>query len=483
MSRGRLVVHAHFYQPFRVDPFTGRIPDDPSAAPFRNWNERITAECYRPIAELGVPAHISWNLGATLTDYLSREAPAVLRRFAELDRAGGGTGMAQSFHHSILPLASLADRRTEVIWGLRDFEWRFGRRATSMWLPETAVDLATLRVAADAGVTGVVLAPWQADSSYLDARQPYRVDVGGGRQVTAMFYDGELSGAVSFEPAATADADRFARERVAPRLAAPLPNGGDATAVIATDGELYGHHQSFRDLFLQRLVAPGVDAGRSFDVVGFQAAIAEVAGRPHPEMRIRDRTSWSCHHGVLRWTAECPDVPDGRWKGPLRAALERLAGAIDSVTEGVGRELGIPDVWAARDRYVDVIIGAQDGDAFAAACLGRRSSADARARLRTLMEAQRWRLGMFASCGWFWEDPVRIETHQVLRAAARAVRLVDGLAGTTLEPRLLADLGTFRSPSTGMDGASIYATALRAVGQPLPAAPGRRARRQASKAR
>ena len=476
MSRGRLVVHAHFYQPFRVDPFTGRIPDDPSAAPFRNWNERITAECYRPIAELGIPARISWNLGATLTDYLAREAPAVLRRFADLDRAGGGTGMAQSFHHSILPLASLADRRTEIVWGLRDFEWRFGRPATAMWLPETAADLVTLRVAAEAGVTGVILAPWQADTSNVDTRQPYRVDVGGGRHVTAMFYDGELSGAVSFEPAATADADRFARERVAPRLAGTLPNGADPTLVIATDGELYGHHQSFRDLFLQRLVAPEAAADRSFDVVGFQAAIADVDGTPHPEMRIRDRTSWSCHHGVLRWTAECPDVPDGRWKGPLRAALERLAGAIDSVTEGVARDLGRVDPWQARDRYVDVIIGAQSGDEWAAACLGRRSGQEARARLLALMEAQRWRLGMFASCGWFWEDPVRIETHQVLRAAARAVRLVDGLAGSSLEARLLADLGTLRSPSTGADGASIYRAALRAVGQPLPAEPGRGAR-------
>src|SRR5690348_5975209 len=407
MSRGRLVVHAHFYQPFRVDPFTGRIPDDPSAAPFRNWNERITAECYRPIAELGIPAHISWNLGATLTDYLAREAPAVLRRFADLDRAGGGTGMAQSFHHSILPLAALADRRTEILWGLRDFEWRFGRPATAMWLPETAVDLATLRVAAEAGVSGVILAPWQADSSHVDTRQAYRVDVGGGHELIAMFYDGELSASVSFEPHATADADGFARERVAPRLAGALPHGGDATLLIATDGELYGHHQPFRDLFLQRLVDPGADAHRAFDVIGFQEAIATNDGAPHPEMRIRDRTSWSCHHGVLRWTAECPDVPDGRWKGPLRASLERLAGAIDVVTDGIARDLGGIDPWQARDRYVDVVIGARDGDEFAAACLGPRSSREARATLLALMEAQRWRLGMFASCGWFWEDPVR----------------------------------------------------------------------------
>src|SRR6188472_2742382 len=291
MSRGRLVVHAHFYQPFRVDPFSGRIPDDRSAAPFRNWNERITAECYRPIAELGIPARVSWNLGATLTAYLAREAPTVLAAFAEQDRLGGGTGIAQSFHHSILPLASLADRRTEIAWGLRDFAYRFGREATAMWLPETAVDLATLRVAAEAGVTAVILAPWQADTAHVDPRQPYRVDVGGGRHLTAMFYDGELSAAVSFEPASTADADRFARERVAPRLDGELGNGGDPTLVIATDGELYGHHQSFRDLFLQRLVAPEAGAGRSFDVVGFHAATAEAEGRPHPEIRIRDRTS------------------------------------------------------------------------------------------------------------------------------------------------------------------------------------------------
>jgi hypothetical protein len=470
MTRGRLVVHAHFYQPFRVDPFSGTIPPDPTAAPFHDWNERITAECYRPIAELGIPEHISWNLGATLTAYLAREAPDVLAAFAAHDRAGR-TGIAQAFHHAILPLASVADRRTEVRWGLRDFAFRFGRPATAMWLPETAVDLATLRVLAEEGVEAVILAPWQADVPHVDPRRPYRIDVGAGRHVTAVFYDGDLSGAVSFDPSATADADRFARERIAPRLAAPLPGGAAPTLVIATDGELYGHHQPFRDLFLQRLADPAAAPGRSFDVVGLHEAIAEDPHRPHLEMRVRDRTSWSCHHGVLRWAAECPDVPDGRWKGPLRAALERLAGAIDSLTAGLARELpGLDDPWAARDRYVDVVIGAQEGDAFAAACLGGRSSAADRRRLLELMEAQRWRLGMFASCGWFWEDPVRQETRQVLRAAARAVRLVDGLAGSDLEDGLVADLATLRSPSTGLDGATIYRQALSEVGQPPPGA-------------
>ncbi len=470
MSRPRLVVHAHFYQPFRVDPFSGHVPPDPSAAPFRDWNERITAECYRPNAERGTLAYASWNLGPTLTEYLASTAPEVLGLLATSDQEGHQPAIAQPFHHSILPLASVHDRRTEIRWGLRDFEVRFGRPARAMWLPETAVDLATLGLLAEAGVEATILAPWQADAAGLDTRIPYRVDVGGGRHLTVVFYDGELSGAVSFEPAVTRDADRFARERVAPRFAGAPQGPVQPVVVVATDGELYGHHQPFRDLFLHRLVAPSeATPDRGYDVVTLADAIALPDGHVHPEVRIRDRTSWSCHHGVLRWSGECPDAADGRWKAPLRGALERLAGGIDVVTDALFRELpGRPDPWAARDRYVDVVIGAQEGEAFASACLGGRASEDHRSRLLDALEAQRWRLAMFASCGWYWEDPARTETRQVLRAAARAARLMDGLAGTDLESRLVADLATFTSPALGVDGATIYRRALAEVGQPPP---------------
>ena len=477
MTRGRLVVHAHFYQPQRVDPFTGALPEDPSAAPFRDWNARITEECYGPIAARGTAAHISWDLGPTLTAYLAAAAPKVLAGFVAADRLGGGAGMAQAFHHSILPLAAAHDRRTEVLWGLRDFEWRFGRRPEALWLPETAVDLATLRVLEAAGVRATVLAPWQAAVPHVDPTRPYRVDLGDGRGIGVAFYDGDLSGAVSFEPAATADADHFARERVAPRLAiSPASDGHAPTLIIASDGELYGHHQAFRDLFLDRLVDPAPSTpDRGFDVVGLAAAIAAPADEPPPEIRIRERTSWSCHHGVLRWCAECPDVPDGRWKGPLRQALDRLAASIDAVVEAAAGDLpGRVDVWAARDAYVDVVIGATEPDAFAAGLLGTRATADGRDRLLDLLEAERWRLAMFASDGWYWDDPARPETRQVLRSAARAARLVDARCGTFLEGRLIADLATFRSPSLGSDGATIYGQALADVGQPPPATDGLR---------
>jgi hypothetical protein len=445
------------------------VPEDASAAPYRDWNARITDECYRPIAGRGTAGHISWNMGATLTDYLAASAPAVLAGFAAADRRGGGTGIAQPFHHSILPLAAAHDRRTEVLWGLRDFEVRFGRRPTAMWLPETAVDLATLRTIAGAGVQATILAPWQAAVAHVDPSRPYRVDLGAGEHIVVAFYDGDLSGAVSFEPTATADADRFARDRIAPRLATGT-DGQPPMLVIASDGELYGHHQSFRDLFLERLVAPeAAIPDRGFDVVALEVALEEREDDPHPEMLIRERTSWSCHHGLLRWFAECADVPDGRWKAPLRQALDRLAGAIDAVTDDIARALpGSPDAWAARDAYVDVVNGTAEAGAFAEARLGRGASAAERRRLVALLDAQRWRLAMFASDGWFWDDPSRVETRHVLRAAARAVRGVDEIAGTNLERRLVADLATLRSPALGIDGATIYRHALSEVGQPPP---------------
>ena len=466
MTRGRLAVHAHFYQPARLDPWTGRVPTEPSAAPFHDWNQRVDAECYRPNAERGNLGHMSWNLGATLAQWLAIEDPATYQRFV----ADSAAALAQPYHHTILPLASAADRRTEIAWGIRDFELRFGRRPAGLWLPETAVDRTTLREAARQGIAYTILAPWQASESGIDTRRPYRVDLGDDEEIVAIFYDAGLSASVSFEPEATSDADRFARERVAPRL-----HGGPAPleaplAVIATDGELYGHHQQFRDLFLQRLLVPDPDAtDRGFDIVPVDAVAAGAVDSSQPSIQINDRTSWSCHHGVARWGGECPDAADGRWKAPLRAAFERLAGAIDVVTAVAIAEVpGDVDPEEARNAFVDVVNGAVLAADFAAE---RWPAADAvaRARVLDLLEAQRWRLAMFASDGWYWDDPIRPETRQVLRASARAVRLVDGIAGTRLERRLIDDLAVFTSPSRGLDGGAIYRMALADVDQAPPA--------------
>jgi predicted glycosyl hydrolase (DUF1957 family) len=196
--------------------------------------------------------------------------------------------MAQPFHHAILPLASAADRRTEIRWGLRDFEFRFGRRPTGMWLPETAVDLDTLRLLAEAGITHTILAPWQVDGGpSVDTRRPVRVDLGGDASMIAVLYDAGLSTAVSFDPTSTVDADAFVRERLMPPFTSDDGDGG--LVVIATDGELYGHHQPFREQFLARLVGGTAPADLPYATPSLVDAIAVAEARGLPTAVLQER--------------------------------------------------------------------------------------------------------------------------------------------------------------------------------------------------
>lgn len=466
MSRPALVVHGHFYQPPRLDPFTGTMPVDPTAAPARDWNQRISADCYRPNALAGNLGSMSWDLGPTLAGWMAGESgdPLAYRGFVDGDR--GTNGLAQPFHHTILPLASAADRRTEIRWGLRDFEVRFGRRPTGMWLPETAVDLDTLRMLADAGVEHTILAPWQVDGD-LDTRRPVRLDLGGGRSIVAAVYDGLLSAAISFEPQATVDADAFVQHRILPRFAESADDldGADPLIVIATDGELYGHHQAQREHFLARLTGATAPGDLPFDRPSLATSIAQAAARGLPVARLRERTSWSCHHGVIRWASGCACVPDGSWKQPLRIALERLAGGIDAMSERVFQSLpGSPDPWAARDAYVDVVIGVRSDADFAREWLGPAATPAHVATFIDVLHAQRWRLSMFASCAWFWDHPDRPETHGALRSATRAARLIDEVGGTSLEGRLDDDLAQIQGPHSH-DGITLLDAALAAIGK------------------
>jgi uncharacterized protein DUF3536/glycosyl hydrolase family 57 len=466
MSRPALVVHGHFYQPPRLDPFTGVTPRDPTAAPAHDWNARISADCYRPNAELGNLAAISWDLGPTLAGWMDRGDPVAYRGFVEGDE--GHNGMAQPFHHSILPLASAADRRTEVRWGIRDFEVRFGRRPSGMWLPETAVDLATLRLLGDEGIAHTILAPWQIEEDPTrDPRRPVRVDLGDGRSIVVVRYDGPLSAAVSFDPGSTVDADAFVAESIAPAIRAAqqhVVDGPPPLLVVATDGELYGHHQPGREHFLARLIGRTAPAELPYDRPSLDEAIAGASVAGLSIGHVRERTSWSCPHGITRWTADCGCVADGSWKGPLRSAFERLAGGVDTATDQLVRALpGSPDPWPIRDAWVDVALGVTDPARFAADRLPD-STPVYRNILTGAMEAQGWRLAMFASCAWFWEGTDRIEAAGAFRAAVRAARLIDELAGTDLERRLIADLRLIEAD--GVDGATLVDAALRAVGAP-----------------
>ena len=444
MSFRPLIVHGHFYQPPRDDPWTGEIDREPSAAPYHDWNERVTAECYRPngwarildeagriVAIVDNYEHLSFNVGPTLLSWLEANAPEVYHRILTAD-AHRGRAIAQAYGHAILPICNDRDLRTQVRWGQADFRHRFGREPEGMWLPETAVDDRVLTVLAEEGVRFTILAPgqisavrpgpdhgWQAvDPASLDTRRAYRwrhpsqPELG----VDLVVYDGDISHDVAF--------GGFPSQVVLDRIVQQGDSEGGLVAV-ACDGETFGHHHHFAERGVAYAMA--VEAGRR--AVATPLLAEWLDGHPAEwEAQVR-LSAWSCAHGVGRWMEDCGCHTGGEpgwnqaWRRPLRNALDLLRDNANEVFERRAAKV-LRDPWVARDAYVDVLLGATTIDAFltAHAIVG----ADAVEAL-TLLECQRHAMLMYTSCGWFFNDLAGIETLQILRYAARCLDLLEEL--------------------------------------------------------
>jgi hypothetical protein len=456
-------IHAHFYQPPREDPVTGIIPPEAGSSPFPNWNERIHAECYRPNAELRNFEQISFNVGPTLFAWMQNHDPETCRKIVEQDRLnvrrnGVGNAIAQAYNHTILPLASSRDKITQVVWGIADFEHRFNRKPQGMWLPETAADNETLQVLAEHGIEFTILAPWQAVSDDLDPTEPYLVNLPGGRNLTVFFYQRDLSSRISFDPGATINADSFAQYIMPSYYNRDKALRGEPQLIlIASDGELYGHHQYMRDRFLARLVdgaCSSVDIRPSYPALWLKNYPAR------RQVDIREQTSWSCHHGVARWTGDCACTPgNGAWKARLRSAFDRLSLELDGLYEEVTRPV-IHDPWLLRNRYIHVMLGELSADDLIQSMAGSALSSDQTRRIRLMLEAQRERQRMYTSCGWFFDDFDRIEPKNNVAYAAQAVRLARLATGVNLEPKIASALRRVISQRTGRRADHVFSNFL-----------------------
>jgi alpha-amylase/alpha-mannosidase (GH57 family) len=455
-----VVIHGHYYQPPREDPWTGEVLHEPTAAPFHDWNERIHHECYEPIVRARIPndeegslgtlntlAWSSFDFGPTLLEWLEREKPAtyeaILAADAEsLRRLGGhGNALAMPYHHVILPLASRRDKQTEVRWGMADFRRRFGREPEGMWLPETAVDFETLDVLAEEGIRFTVLAPHQVEAP-LPGGLPGVHRTTGGREITVFVYDGPLSHGVSFGPL-TEDGELWARH-IDKHIAA-VGDAGPLLISLASDGETYGHHHQGGEQGLAK-VLDILRHREDIRVENFAAVLAR-HGAPH-EAKVVPASSWSCAHGVERWRSDCgcrlaPELEgQQRWRAPLREALEWLASEVHTVFEREGARL-FGDPWAARDAYGASAFGTVDAD-----------GPPPTGRAHELLEMERDVLRMFTSCGWFFDDLARIEPAVVLRYAARARELAGDPEGHLLAgllERLMEAPTNDRSYANGAD--------------------------------
>lgn len=469
-----VTVHGHFYQPPRENPWTGEIDEEITARPYHDWNERITAECYTPNG-LGRPSNysrMSFNFGPTLLSWLEVYSAGTYRAILDGDResrdqfSGHGSALAQAYNHAILPLANARDKVTQVLWGIRDFEHRFGRRPEGMWLPETAVDEATLEVLAAAGLAFTILSPHQAPG--VDPREACRVPLPSGREIAVFFYDGGLSQAVAFGGLLGGGGGDLARALLS-RF-----DGGDAPSLVhvATDGETYGHHVRGGDRALGEAL-DAIDGSGWARLTNYGEHLERHP--PRRETRIVPNSSWSCAHGVGRWSGDCGCSAGGAtrhpWRRPLREALDWLRDALAPVFEAEASRF-FADPWAARNDSIDIVLDPTAGsvDRFFERHAVRRLSGEERAAARDLLELERNALLMYTSCGWFFDDPAGLETRQILRYAARAIELAEKRLGGSLEPLFLRLLERVRSGLGDQpDAAAIYRT-LRTPYVPVEAA-------------
>lgn len=495
-----LIIHGHFYQPPREDPYTDMIDKQNSAHPYHDWNERINKECYsanassRVLDETGKIIsiinnyeYISFNFGPTLLNWLERNDKKTYEKIIEADyksreRNGGhGNAIAQAYNHMILPLADDRDKYTQIIWGIKDFRKRFGRDPEGMWLPETAVNDRVLQVLIDNGIKFTILSPHQAEAirpldgssgwidvshGEIDYSQPYVSKQPNG-EIYLFFYNHVISTAVSFEHLC-----RSSENFINVILRNNNPHKDIWMIPIATDGEVYGHHEPFADMCLAALIYKN-NKENLFKMVNFAYYLDIV--KPKYEVRLKKGnnnlgTSWSCVHGVDRWYRDCGCTTysqpgwNQKWRTPLRNAMDYLRDNFFIVFEREGNKY-FKNVWEARNDYVEVIMAKNSGyneeyekvrDEFLRKHIKEEwwtkekvVEEDREINWKTealrFMEASANAMYMYTSCGWFFADISGIETVQIMRYASRVLDLMQPYFSPEVKEKFLSILGLAES--------------------------------------
>jgi len=459
------IVHCHFYQPPREDPWRDAVDAEPSAAPFHDWNARITHECYEPFGSARVldqAGHVarhvnlyewvSFDVGTTLARWLEANAPDVYATIVAADRAsaarlgGHGNAIAAPLNHVILPLASWRDKLTEIHWGLADFRRRFGRDAEGMWLPETAVDEETLVALAEAGVRFTILAPHQVENT-VQAGAPLRFAAGGGRSIALFIYDGPLSHDAAFGN--LLDDGTVLARRLGPD-ADPTASSKQSIRSMALDGETFGHHRRFAEMALADAVTR-LSLGHAVCLDNYASVLDRVT--PTDAAVLVEDSSWSCVHGIERWRSDCTcGIRPGAshaWRRPLRSALNWLARELDDRYANRASRLGDP--WVLRDDFGAVAAAGQAAREGFIAMLG--NAADSRETL-ALFDGVRARLGMFGSCAWFFDDATGHEAELMLRLAAFAIGAI-APEDAALENEFIQRLALVRDERPGQGDAAV----------------------------
>lgn len=473
-----ICIHGHFYQPPRENPWLNDVELQESASPYHDWNERITDECYarnsasRILGEQGKIediinnyARMSFNFGPTLLEWMKKKEPETYQAILEADKeslerfSGHGSAIAQVYNHIIMPLANGRDKHTQVIWGIYDFKYRFGRDPEGMWLAETAADTPTLEVLAAHGIKFTILSPYQArryrrigekewqhaEGANINPRRPYLCKLPSGNEIVLFFYDGPVSQGIAFEKLLERGED------FASRLVNALdPNSREPQLMhIATDGETYGHHHRFGEMALSYALHH-IEEAQLAQVTVYGEFLEKFP--PQYEAEIIEETSWSCAHGVERWRSNCGCNTGGNggwdqeWRGPLRKAFDWLRDELSPLFEQEMEKLGVSP-WDARNEYIQVIMDRSEKnvEAYIQRHTSYELTRNEKVRFLKLLEMQYHTLLMYTSCGWFFDEVTGLETAQDIFYAARAIQLAQDLSEKDYEADFVRLLEQARS--------------------------------------
>lgn len=476
-----LTIHGHFYQPPRENPWLEAIELQDSALPFHDWNERICKECYNPNSVSRIVdnrnrildivnnyEYMSFNFGPTLLSWMEEFAPLTYERIIKADidsiteHNGHGNAIAQVYNHMIMPLANEHDKITQVQWGIKDFEYRFGRKPEGIWLAETAVDDATLKVLVDNGIKFTVLSPYQAlrmkkipDKDWQDvswgnidpARSyKYTLKCDPTKSIDLFFYDGAISRSVAFDELLK-DGNKFIK-----RLKEGVSELRDYPQLvnIATDGESYGHHTKFGDMALSYVLKIKAE-DEGFKITNYAEYLEKY--RSDYEADIKQSSSWSCFHGVGRWCEDCGCSTGGhpgwnqKWRKPLRNALDYLRDHLSEIFENEGQNYFNTDPWTVRNNYINVILDRSYNTIkkFQKEYFKPDLTEEEKVKGMELLEIQRQAMLMYTSCGWFFSEISGIETVQIMKYAARAMQLAARFSNDNYEEKFLEILSQAKS--------------------------------------
>lgn len=458
------VLHAHFYQPNRENPWLAEVDYQPNAHPYHDWNERITNECYGPNTAarilkedghisgiLNNYSRISFNMGPSLLNWLERHQPLIYNSVIEADKqaqeifSGHGSSIAQVFSHPLMPRLSRKDKETQIIWGIQSFVRHFSRIPEGMWLSQTAVDTETLEILADKGICFTILSPHQVravdeSSANADPFQHYRLNLPSGRTIVIFVINEEISHEISF--GSLLNSGQHLADRIQNSFPESALESANPLLSLVTDGEIYGHYRHKAEMALSHALNI-IERSENVQMTVFGEYLSKFP--PTREVVLLEGSS-SSGAVVTNPYSSLHQEHDSSSEETLslESVVFWLNDQLAREYERLSQEI-LTDPWITRNAYVEIIeeLDEQHRLSFLANHLKHTNSREHLVKALLLLEMERNALLMLSSSG-FSQNLLGLETLQLLSLAARAVQLCREAGGIDLEGRLIEILARVR---------------------------------------